>query len=176
MIIGGIAVSLVGQPRATQDIDGLVLLKGDQQEQFFKKILNSDFSPRLSDAFAFARRRRVLLLEHKESHIKVDISFADLPFQEEALERKAYVRIDDLKIPTPSAEDLVIMKVVAHRPRDIADIEGIMSLNPDLDLKRIRYWVKEFAKALEMPELKEDLEKLIRASRPKKVNRRKGKK
>lgn len=163
MIIGGIAVSLVGKPRATQDIDGLVLLKGDQQEEFFKKILNSDFLPRLSGAFEFARRRRVLLLEHKESRIKIDISFADLPFQEEALERKTDVSIDDLKIPTPSPEDLVIMKAVAHRPRDIADIEGILPLNPDMDLKRVQYWVREFARVLEMPEIYKDLEKLLKA-------------
>lgn len=172
MIIGGIAVSLVGKPRATQDIDSLVLLKGDQQEAFFKKILDSNFVPRLSDAFEFARRRRVLLLEHKDSRIKIDISFADLPFQEEALERKTDVRIDDLEIPTPSPEDLIIMKAVAHRPRDIADIEGILPLNPNLDLKRIRYWVKEFSKVLEMPELYEDLEKLIKPSSPRRIRRK----
>lgn len=54
------------------------------------------------------------------------------------------------------------MKAVAHRPRDIGDIEGILLLYPKLDYKRIRYWVQEFAKVLEMPEIYGDLENLFK--------------
>jgi len=176
VIIGGVAVSLVGKPRATQDIDGLVLLKGDRQEEFFKKVLDSNFSPRISDAIEFARRRRVLLLQHRNSGIKVDLSFADLPFQEEVFKRKKIVIIDGMKIPIPTPEDIIIMKAVAHRPRDIADIEGLLDLHSSLDLKRVRCWVKEFSKVLEMPEIHSDLEKLIRRSGPAKVRRRSGRK
>jgi hypothetical protein len=53
------------------------------------------------------------------------------------------------------------MKAVAHRPIDLEDIRSILEVNPNVDLKRIRYWVKEFAKTLEMPEIWNDLKKLL---------------
>ena len=54
------------------------------------------------------------------------------------------------------------MKAIAHRPQDIADIYAILNVVENLDLARVRYWVKEFADVLEMPELLEDLEKMLR--------------
>jgi hypothetical protein len=34
----------------------------------------------------------------------------------------------------------------------------VIACHPDLDKERIRYWVRQFAEALEMPELRDDLE------------------
>lgn len=59
------------------------------------------------------------------------------------------------RLPTP--EDLIIQKAVAHRPKDLLDIQAIIERHPELDRERIRYWVCEFAKLLEMPELWEDI-------------------
>jgi hypothetical protein len=53
-----------------------------------------------------------------------------------------------LSVPLPTPEDLIIMKAVAHRPRDLADIEGILAGVGDLNLRHIRRWVREFAKVL----------------------------
>ncbi len=54
------------------------------------------------------------------------------------------------------------MKAVAHRPRDLADIEGILAGTGDLNLRHIRRWVREFANALGSQEILGDLEKLLR--------------
>lgn len=53
------------------------------------------------------------------------------------------------------------MKAVAHRPIDLADIQSILDAHPDMDLGRIRNWVKEFSTALEMPEIYDDLERIL---------------
>jgi plasmid stabilization system protein ParE len=53
------------------------------------------------------------------------------------------------------------MKAVAHRPRDLDDIEAILAANPKLNLRRVRRWVREFAEALEMPEILTDLKTLL---------------
>jgi hypothetical protein len=55
-------------------------------------------------------------------------------------------------VPRPLPENLIIMKAVAHRPQDLADIEAILVANLKLNLRRVRHWVREFAAALEMPE------------------------
>ena len=68
-------------------------------------------------------------------------------------------------IPLPTPEDLVIMKAVAHRPRDAGDIEGVLTANPTLDRERVRRYVREFADALEDPSVLEDLEALLAPKR-----------
>jgi hypothetical protein len=64
-----------------------------------------------------------------------------------------------LNLPTP--EDLIIMKAVAHRPKDLLDIEGIVQSQPTLDKERIGFWVKQFADLLEKPELWDDIVDLL---------------
>ena len=36
-------------------------------------------------------------------------------------------------------EDLIIMKAIAHRPKDMLDIESIITSHPKLDRKRIQF-------------------------------------
>lgn len=65
-----------------------------------------------------------------------------------------------MSLPTP--EDLIILKAVAHRPKDLLDIEAVIARQSGLDQERIRYWVRQFAEALEMPELLSDLESCLK--------------
>jgi len=64
-----------------------------------------------------------------------------------------------LRLPTP--EDLIIMKAVAHRPKDLVDIQAIAANYPDLDKERIRFWVVQFGEALDLPELWIQILKLL---------------
>ena len=163
MVIGGIAASLIGRPRATRDIDVVVWIDSGEWDSFLKSGENHGFYPRLKNALDFAKENRVLLLCHRPSGIDVDISFGALPFEKEAIRRSVKKRIKGFDLALPTPEDLVIMKAVAHRQKDLVDIDSILDVNSNLDRSRVRRWVKEFAKALEMPELVEDLEKIIRA-------------
>jgi hypothetical protein len=54
------------------------------------------------------------------------------------------------------------MKAVAHRARDLADIESILSAHPRIDEAWIVSTVRAFAEVLEAPELVADLEALLR--------------
>jgi hypothetical protein len=121
------------------------------------------FAPRVDDAVAFAQRSRVFLLVHEPSGIKIDLSVAGLPFEQEMLSRASTVKVGDFEVNVPSPEDLIIMKAVAHRPRDLIDIASIVEIHPQLDLGRIRKLVKEFASVLEMPEIADDLEKVLKS-------------
>ena len=68
-----------------------------------------------------------------------------------------------IRLPTP--EDLIILKAVAHRPKDMGDIEAVIAVQEHLDTKRIAFWVRQFAELLETPELWTDLEKLLRKAK-----------
>ncbi len=165
VIIGGVAAAILGRPRVTRDVDAVVLLDEPRWAEFLTLGQTFGFLPRLSDALDFARQSRVLLVRHQPSGIDADISLGPLPFEEEVLEWKSSIQAGGLTLPLPT-------QAVAHRPRDLTDIEGVLDANPKLDLRRIRRWVGEFADVLEAPELVEDLEKLL--AKRKKPRRRKG--
>jgi hypothetical protein len=108
------------------------------------------------------------LVRHQQSGIDVDIVFGALPFEEDAVARAVLIKISDLSLPLSTAEDLIIMKAVAHRPRDLADIESVLDAHPKINLRRVRRWVREFSTALEMPEILNDLENILDQRRKRK--------
>jgi hypothetical protein len=117
--------------------------------------------PRHSDVVAFARKNRVLLLRHITSGTDIDLSLGILPFEEEMVERSRLVEIGPIKLRLPTPEDLIIMKAVAHRQKDLADIQAIAENHPNLDKERVRFWVEQFGEALEMPGLWIEIGKLL---------------
>src|SRR5262249_36850643 len=147
--------------RVTRDVDALVFLDEDNIEGIVKLGQAFGFGPRVHDAVEFARRNRVLLVNHEPTGIEVDLSLAALPFEQEALARAEVFQIQGVAVPLPTAEDLIIMKAVANRERDLVDIRGILDTHPKLNLRRVRRWVKDFAAVADRPEILDDLEKLL---------------
>jgi hypothetical protein len=163
LIIGGIAVSLLTRPRTTQDIDVLSLLDESQWKSFVSNGRQFGFEARIQNAIGFAKKNRVLLLRHIKSAVNIDISFGLLPFEEESIQRKIFHQIGSLKIPLPTPEDLIIMKMVAHRPQDMIDVQTLLQTFPKLDRKRVQKWVKEFSSVLENPDILADFKKLLKS-------------
>jgi predicted nucleotidyltransferase len=161
LIIGGVAASILGRPRVTRDVDALVLLGEKDWSEFLSAGTEFGFVARVTDPLDFARKAKVLLVRHKPSGIDVDVTFGALPFEKEAITNGVWVDLRGVRLPLPTAEDLIIMKAVAHRPRDLVDIESIMDAHQKLNLRKIRRWVREFSTAVEMPEIFNDLEKIL---------------
>jgi hypothetical protein len=161
VVIGGLAVSLLGRPRLTRDIDALVLVDEGHWAEFMALGTEHGFRPRREDSLAFAQETRVLLMRHHESSMDIDIVFGSLPFEKEAVARATWIQLGTIQVPLPLPDDLITMKAVAHRPQDLADIEAILASHPKLNLRRVRRWVPEFAAALEMPAIWHDLEALL---------------
>ena len=162
LIIGGVAASMLGTPRLTADVDVVILLSVSRLPELFRVASELGLIPRITCAEQFARRNRVVLLRHADSGIGVDVSLGLLPFEHEAVARGIVHRVGNLDLRLPTPEDLVIFKTVAHRPKDLLDIEGILKSQPELDRAHIEHWVREFAEALEMPELWEGIAPLLK--------------
>jgi predicted nucleotidyltransferase len=92
-------------------------------------------------------------LKYVPTETDIDISLGILPFEEEMVERGSIKSVANLSIRLPTPEDLVIMKAIAHRPKDLEDIRTIAQKYPNLDAKRIEEWVKAFGEVLETPDL-----------------------
>jgi len=124
-IIGGLAAIRWGEPQATQDVD-LALFTGFGTEASYVEQVLGRFRGRIADAAEFALDNRVLLVSASNG-IPVDISLAGIPYEEELIGRASpFCFAPGVSLVTCSAEDLVILKVFAGRPKDWAAIEGIL--------------------------------------------------
>lgn len=47
------------------------------------------------------------------------------------------------RVSFASPEDVVILKIIAGRPRDLEDVRSILLKNPPMDSGYIRNWLKE---------------------------------
>jgi hypothetical protein len=162
VIIGGVAVGILGRARFTEDVDAVFLLSNKDLPRLLEMAKEEGIEPRVDNAVDFARKNRVLLLKHTPTDTGIDISLGALPFEEEMVERGILHKVDQaLQIRLPTPEDLIIMKAIARRPKDLEDIRTIAEKYPDLDVKRIEKWVKEFGEVLETPELWEMIKSLL---------------
>jgi predicted nucleotidyltransferase len=163
VIIGGTAVSMLGRARFTEDVDAMFLLSIHDIPRLLDAAKEENIEPRIEKAAEFAKKSRVMLMRHTPSATNIDISLGVLPFEQEMVKRSVVHQIDQaLQIRLPTPEDLIIMKAIAHRPKDLEDIRTIVDKYPNLDNQRIEQWVKEFAGALEQPELWNQISPLLK--------------
>lgn len=67
----------------------------------------------------------------------IDLVLAGSGLEDEFLERARELDAGGVVVPVISPEDLVIAKILAGRPKDVADVEGILRERSE-DLDRIR--------------------------------------
>ncbi len=156
-VIGGIALSHWGVSRYTHDVDLKVLVP------------ELDFdSVRADLRRAFPTRARVHAPENPFI-VAVDIDgvivdfLLTLPGYEENIINRAVQRdLGGWSAWICSAEDLIVQKVVAGRGKDWPDVEALLAeQHGKLDQNYIQSWLKQFAEALEQPELLTDYLKLV---------------
>ena len=100
-------------------------------------------------------------MRHVNSSIDIGLTFGSLSFEQAAVENSEVHEIGGLRVRLPRIEDLLIMKAVAGRPKDLQDIEGLLAANPNADIAVARQWIQEFATAMTMPGMLEEFDKLV---------------
>ncbi len=158
-LIGGLAVILRGHDRYTRDVDALVWGLDDRLEEFASGLPGHGFRPPTTEQLRLSKSTR-LLHTIWEEEVYVDFMLGLVPFEREALDHATAMVLDHgvtAKVATP--EDLVIMKLIASRERDITDVIALKELYPELDRHRIRTIVTEYAEALERPDITENLDR-----------------
>jgi hypothetical protein len=157
--IGGLALQRWGEPRETVDAD-LTLMTGFGREEAFIEILLSRYRSRIDDARNFAIQNRVLLLSNAVG-VGLDVALGALAFEESAIARSSeFVFPPHTPIRTCSAEDLIVMKSFASRPKDWLDVEGIILRQQSvLDWDYIQTQLLPLIAVKEAPEIWTELQK-----------------
>jgi hypothetical protein len=165
MIIGGQAVLLHGLPRMTKDIDITLGVDTQDLDKVVKAVtaIGLDIIP---DHFeAFVEKTFVLPAQDKKSGIRVDFIFSFVPYERQAIERAKPVLLNGEPVMFASAEDVVIHKCFAGRPRDLEDARSIVIKNPDIDRAYVRHWLKALETLPERSGLSRAFEELLASSR-----------
>jgi hypothetical protein len=165
MVIGGVAASVLGRPRLTQDVDALAILPEADWPEAVSTAAVYGILPRIENPLDFAHRSRVLLMRHADSGIDIDLTLGRLPFEQAAINNSKTHNIGGLLVRLPRVEDLLVMKAIARRPKDLQDIEGLLAAHPDADVAAVRQWVREFATAMTMSDMLDDFDKVVARSK-----------
>lgn len=129
-LVGGLAVDMLANPRATEDIDLLVLL--DEQEldrlaDLFGTCMRIVNKPALM-RFANATKQRFVVQAPGGPDgglVIVVVLVADNAVYRNALKDIFTIFIDGVPIPVPSREGLIAIKKLSNRPQDISDIAAL---------------------------------------------------
>lgn len=151
-VIGGIANAIWGEPRATIDVDVTVFVREEDLPTTVPAI-GAGFRPAISDPLAFVQQTRVLPLDTADG-VRIDVIFALLPFELDAIRRACAVSIAGRMVNVVTAEDLVLMKIISERPRDVSDAEAILRRRSgELDRRYLEPRIRELAAALDRPDI-----------------------
>jgi hypothetical protein len=146
MVIGGFAVTVWGEPRFTRDLDVTVSVPVDRFAETIDRI-SKRFASLAGDPVKFVTETRVLPVMVES--VPVDLIFAALPYEEDAIARARPIALMDGTVPICSPEDLILHKIVSPRPRDHEDIEGVFRYrHSELDYGYLDPRVEELADAL----------------------------
>ena len=139
VVMGAVAANRYRREvRLTGDLDLLVASHGsdglDALEAAFE---NAGWSVRRGSADGAILRLRHATLG------AVDLVLAETEYQRTAIERAvSEVSGGGVPLRVLRIEDVLIHKLIARRPRDIADIEDILARRPELDEAYVEHWVE----------------------------------
>ena len=162
-LIGGLAVSVHGIPRPTHDLDFTIALARDRTSLLFDAVVELGYS--VSDEFINGWVDQVgglpLIRVRKwvrGGSIDVDIFLAESRFQASLLARSARVEVDGVPSQVASPEDLILLKLIASRPRDIGDVMDIFLAQGQLDETYLRHWATELGVLDQLNHVMSDIE------------------
>lgn len=162
MLIGGQAVLLHGEARLTQDVDVTLGVGPARLAEVIEACGELGLAPLPENPEEFVGRTFVLPAGDAATGIRVDFIFSTTSYEAQAIERAVRVSLDGEDVPFATAEDLLIHKLFAGRPRDLEDAAGVVRRKGSgLDWDYLREWVEAFSTV----EGREDLPSLLEALR-----------
>ena len=126
-LLGAQAAVIHGRPRMTADIDVSVELDHVDTAAFLAAMESNGFVPAFALDAEFISATRVIPMIHGVTGMPVDIMLAGPGLEEMFIAAAEKTSVAGIEVPVIRAEHLVVMKILAGRPRDIDDVEGIVA-------------------------------------------------
>jgi hypothetical protein len=167
MLIGGQAVLLHGEPRATVDIDVTVGVDAAELARLLGMVRELKMEVLPNPPEPFVAQTNVLPVRDPQTGIRVDFIFSFTPYEEQAIARAVRQPVGGYPLRFAAAEDLILHKLFAGRPRDIEDIRGVLARQRNtLDRQYLRRWAGEFSVLEGKRHLSKQLDGLLEEVQP----------
>ncbi|MEW6321204.1 MAG: nucleotidyltransferase [Acidobacteriota bacterium] len=165
-LFGAQAAIVYGVARLTADVDVTARAPaGRPTSDWLPLVEGCGFDRRFSDP-QFIERSRVVPLVHQASGLPVDIVLAGPGLEEEFLERALTCEIDGVAVPVVDVSDLIILKVLAGRPKDQEDLRWLLTIQRTaIDEQRVRHVLGLLESALGQSDLLAAFEHALRDAR-----------
>jgi uncharacterized nucleotidyltransferase DUF6036 len=146
MLIGGQAVLLHGAPRLTEDVDATLGAEPARLASLLEACSALGLVPIPENVESFVAETFVLPARHAGTGVRVDFIFSSTDYERRAIARAVSVELAGTAVPFATAEDLIIHKLFAARPRDLEDVRGVLLRKGDsLDWAYVEKWARDFA-------------------------------
>jgi hypothetical protein len=151
-VIGAHGVNAWLEPRFTADIDVTADIDPAAMSRLRDVFAEAGYEPTVEygahlpsgpDFVRFASADRITIVE---------IQAAKTALQHEVV-RRARISAEGVRVAT--AEDLIVLKLIADRPKDRLDLLGLVAL-PDLDWTHVQQWAAEWDVAEQLAALRRD--------------------
>ena len=73
----------------------------------------------------------------------IDVFLAETQFQEQVMRRRVCAEVEDRTVWVVTPEDLLLLKLIANRPRDYIDIADVRFMEGQLDEAYMRTWAEK---------------------------------
>lgn len=160
-VMGAQAALFHGAQRSTNDVDITVLDALDRRRELVGALRSAGCELRVDDD-DFHARTRVIPAQLSDG-LGLDVVLGADPLEEQFAARAARVEVDGVSLNIASAEDVIVMKLLAGRPRDLGDVSEMVRAARALDLKYLRGLLALLEEGLARNDLLEPLEHALRA-------------
>jgi hypothetical protein len=164
-VFGAQACVAYGVARLTADVDVTAAVPETDLPRFVRAMEEAGFAPRVPDPAAFAREARVLPFTHAPTGIPVDLVLLGTPLEEQILSRIRRLDLGGAAVPFIGPEDLVAVKILAGRPKDLGDAQALLTRHAgSVDVAAVRALLAAFERALDRADLVAELDRLLRGA------------
>jgi len=160
ILIGGIAASTVGEARVTVDIDVDIVIKKEDLPDFLNKAKKAGFNVPVKKCIESVKQMGIFQISSGDYHIDFIIASTDLETQ--ACARRKSIKLHGHKAFFPTPEDLILLKLIPGRAKDIADVEGLIARHGNkLDEEYIKTWAMKLCDEAQDMRIWQTLDKLM---------------
>ena len=161
-LFGAQAAIFHGVARLTADVDVTVLPEPHSTGRLASAMEANGFRLRVTATDDFVARTRVLPFVHSATRLPVDVVLAGPGIEEQFLDRAEFHVLEGVRVPIATVEDLVTMKILAGRPKDLDDAKGMLrARSEEIDLDHVRRMLQLLEEALSQSDLIPRLEQFI---------------
>ena len=121
MIIGGLSLGAHVEARATKDVDFAVVADVVAAEQVLHGMAALGYTARMSGPAGPGAVVRFSRTGADGITRWADVLFAGTPFEQRAVQRAIRRPLLGRSVPVATVEDLLVFKLIAGRPQDVAD-------------------------------------------------------